>query len=154
MFSVMCETELGILPQGCMFESGTEILRVTRISIFPVYSMQSVSGCFIFYSKICATCLYTDWHQKRTRLQMDCSFTMSQKEVTDVYLHVDKGRRWRLTLKYWLMHSRGSGENEMSRNNTPAFRLQNKKITEDYSWGTNCPSATKEVPSLYRCLFH
>jgi len=74
-----------------MFESGTESVRVPRISVFPVYSLQSVSGCFIFHSKIRATCLYTDRHQKRTTLQMDCSFTMNQEEVTNVYLHVDKG---------------------------------------------------------------
>jgi hypothetical protein len=58
--AVGAETEVGVLPQGCMFESGTEIVRVPRISVFPVYSMQSVSGCSIFHSKIRATCLYTD----------------------------------------------------------------------------------------------
>jgi len=30
------KTELGFLPQGCLFESGTESLWVPRISVFPM----------------------------------------------------------------------------------------------------------------------
>ena len=80
-----------------------------------------VCGCFIFHSK---TCSYKNWHQKRTMLQMDCRFTMNQEEVTNVYLHVDKVRRWRLTLKNWHALTRDHRKLNMSRNNTLAFREQ------------------------------
>jgi len=86
------KTELGVLLQGCLFESGTESLWFPRISVFPTCSMQSLR-LFYLHSKSRATCLYKYWHQKRTWLQMDCSFTMNQEEVANVYLYVDKGRR-------------------------------------------------------------